>query len=87
MPGEVALADVLRLPELFEVLERPPSGQGAARPGGPSRRCVRFSASAGEGRHVQRDMRQRAATLATLAGRIRHHLPELQRCGGAWRSA
>ena len=32
-----------------------------------------------EGRHVQRDMRQRAATLAALAGRIRHHLPELQR--------
>ena len=39
LPGEVALADVLRLPELFEVLERPPdSGAGAAGPAPGARR-------------------------------------------------
>ena len=82
LPGEVALADVLRLPELFEVLERPPD-PGKELPG--LRRALAAALRAflrergREGRHVQGDMRQRAATLATLAGRIRHHLPELQR--------
>ena len=82
LPGEVALADVLRLPELFEVLERPPD-PGKELPG--LRRALAAALRAflrergREGRHVQGDMRQRAATLATLAGRIRRHLPELQR--------
>jgi uncharacterized protein (TIGR00255 family) len=82
LPGEVALADVLRLPELFEVLERPPD-PGKELPG--LRRALAAALRAflrergREGRHVQGDMRQRAATLATLAGRIRHHLPALRR--------
>jgi uncharacterized protein (TIGR00255 family) len=82
LPGEVGLADVLRLPELFEVVERPPDPRtelpGLRRALAAAMRAFRRERGR-EGRHVQQDMRRRAATLAALAGRIRHHLPQLQR--------
>jgi uncharacterized protein (TIGR00255 family) len=82
LAGKVGLADVLRLPELFEVVERPPD-PGKELPG--LRRALAAALRAfvrertREGRHVQRDMCRRAGTLASLAGRIRRRLPELQR--------
>src|SRR5262245_5579005 len=82
LPGTVQLADVLRLPELFDVVERPPD-LGRELPAlrralaAALRAFVRERAR--EGSHVQRDMRQRAATLRTLLGRMRRRLPELQR--------
>ena len=82
LPGAVELADVLRLPELFDVSERPPD-PGRELPGlrralGVALRAFRRE-RAREGRHVQRDMQRRAATLRLLAQRIRRRLPELQR--------
>jgi uncharacterized protein (TIGR00255 family) len=82
LPGEVTLADVLRLPELFEVAERPPD-LGRELP------AVRRALAAAlatftrerrrEGRHVQRDMVRRAATLKRLVARMRARVPALQR--------
>jgi len=82
LPGEVTLADVLRLPELFEVAERPPD-LGRELP------AVRRALAAAlatftrerrrEGRHVQRDMVRRAATLKRLVARMRARAPALQR--------
>ena len=81
LAGEVELADVLKLPELFEVVERPPD-PGKELPGLRSALAAALRAfvreRAREGRHVQHDMRRRAATLGVLAGRIRRRLPELQ---------
>jgi uncharacterized protein (TIGR00255 family) len=82
LPGEVTLAEVLRLPELFHVAEQPPDlgGELAA-----VRRAMAAALRAftrervREGRHVQRDMSRRAATLRRLVVRIRGRLPALQR--------
>jgi uncharacterized protein (TIGR00255 family) len=82
VPGEVTLADVLRLPELFEVAERPPDlGREL-----PAVRRALATALASftrerrrEGRHVQRDMIRRGATLRRLVGRMRARVPALQR--------
>jgi uncharacterized protein (TIGR00255 family) len=82
VPGEVTLADVLRLPELFEVAERPPD-LGRELPA--ARRALAVALAAftrerrREGRHVQRDMLRRAATLRRLIARMRARLPALQR--------
>jgi uncharacterized protein (TIGR00255 family) len=82
LPGEVTLADVLRLPELFDVAERPPE---PARELPAVRRALTAALRAftrerlREGRHVQRDMSRRTATLRRLVGRIRTRLPVLQR--------
>jgi uncharacterized protein (TIGR00255 family) len=82
LAGTVELADVLKLPELFEVVERPPDPSKEL-PG--LRRALSLALRAflrergREGRHVQHDMRRRAAMLGVLAGRIRRRLPALQR--------
>jgi uncharacterized protein (TIGR00255 family) len=82
LPGAIELADVLRLPDLFDVVERPPD-KTRELPG--LRRALAAALRAfgreraREGRHVQRDMQRRAATLRTLAERIRRRLPEVQR--------
>jgi uncharacterized protein (TIGR00255 family) len=82
LPGEVTLADLLRLPELFEVAERPPD---LTRELPTVRRALAAALRVftrervREGRHVQRDMRRRAATLRRLVRRMRSRLPALQR--------
>ena len=82
LPGDVTLADVLRLPELFDVAEWPPE-PGRELPA--VRRALAAALAAftrerrREGRHVQRDMSRRTATLRRLVGRIRARLPVLQR--------
>jgi len=82
LPGEVTLADVLRLPELFEVAERPPD-LGRELPA--VRRALATALVAftrerrREGRHVQRDMIRRASTLKRLVARMRSRVPVLQR--------
>src|SRR5262245_11652395 len=82
LAGEVTLADVLRLPELFDVVEPPPelAGETAA-----MHRALAIALRAftreriREGRHVARDMRRRSATLRQLVRRMRSRLPALQR--------
>ncbi len=82
LPGTVGLADLLRLPELFEVVEHPPD---LSRELPALRRALGAALAAftrdraREGRHVQRDMRRRAVTLRRLVRRIRAHQPALQR--------
>jgi uncharacterized protein (TIGR00255 family) len=82
LPGEVALADVLRLPELFDVAERPPD---LAREQPALRRALAAALRAftreraREGLHVQRDMQRRAATLHRLVRQMRGRLPALER--------
>jgi uncharacterized protein (TIGR00255 family) len=82
LPGEVTLADALRLPELFEIAERPPD-LGRELPA--VRRALAAALHAftrerrREGRHVQRDMVRRAATLRRLVARMRGRVPALQR--------
>ena len=82
LAGEIALADVLRLPELFDVVERPPD---LARETAAMHRALAIALRAftreriREGRHVARDMRRRSAILRRLVGRLRARLPALQR--------
>ncbi len=82
LPGEVTLTDVLALPELFEVGERPPE---LGRELVAVRRALvaalrAFTLERGrEGRHVQRDMLRRAATLRRLVAHVRARVPVLQR--------
>jgi uncharacterized protein (TIGR00255 family) len=74
----VALADVLRLPELFEVSEQPPElrGEQAA-----LRRALAHALRAfdgerrREGRHLQRDMHRRTAAIQHATASIRRRLP------------
>ena len=81
LPGDVTLVDVLRLPELFEVTERPPDLRRelpivhralAAALAAFTRERVR------EGQHIQRDMRRRVAALHGLVRRIRGRVPVVQ---------
>lgn len=82
LPGEVTLADVLRLPDLFEVAEQAPD-LTAELP--VVRRALTAALRAfdrerrREGRHVQRDMQRRAAALRGLVAKIRKRLPHIQR--------
>jgi len=72
---------VLRLPELFELAERPPD---LAREQTIVRRALAAALAAftreraREGAHVQRDMRRRAATLRGLVRRMHGRVPALQ---------
>jgi len=82
LDGAVALADVLRLPDLFEVSERGPELRRelpalrralklALRPFDAERRR--------EGRHLRQDMRSRTARLRRLTARMRRRLPRTLR--------
>lgn len=81
LPGEVALADVLRLPELFDVAERPPD---LRRELPALRRALAVALRAftqertREGRDVQRDLRRRTGVVRRLVGRMRGRLPAVQ---------
>lgn len=81
LSGEVALVDVLRLPELFEVAESPPD---LRRELPVVQRALAAALTAftrerdREGRHLQRDMRRRVATLRRLVRRIRTRVPVVQ---------
>lgn len=81
LPGEVTLVDVLRFPELFEVAERPPD---LRRELPVVHRALAAALAAftrerdREGRHLQRDMRGRVATLRGLVRRIRIRVPVIQ---------
>jgi len=78
LEGQISMADVLRLPELFEVVEEPANMQREV-PG--LRRALVAALRAfdrerrREGRHVQKDMQQRTATIRRLAARIKRRLP------------
>jgi uncharacterized protein (TIGR00255 family) len=81
LDGRVAVADVLRLPELFEVVERPPE---PARELPLLRRVLRGALRAfdadrrREGGHLRRDMRARARQLRRAAARMRRRLPRAE---------
>lgn len=82
LAGEVGVAEVLRLPELFEVSERGPDPRREV----PAlRRALRAALRAfdaerrREGRHLRRDMQRRVRALVRLAGRIRRRLPQIER--------
>lgn len=82
LAGEVGIAEVLRLPELFEVSERT-SDPGRELP------ALRRALGAAlrvfdgerrrEGRHLRRDMQRRVRALVRLAARIRARLPQIER--------
>ncbi len=80
--SDVAVTDLLRLPELFEVVERPPD---IARELPVLRRALVAALRAfdrerrREGRHIERDMRRRAAGLLRTTERIRRRLPHVLR--------
>ena len=82
LPGSVSLADVLRLPDLFEVVERSPELDGEL----PVLRTALARALKAftrererEGRHLRQDMGRRAAVVNRLVQRIRTRLPLVQR--------
>jgi uncharacterized protein (TIGR00255 family) len=82
LPGSVALADVLRLPDLFDVVERSPDLAGEL----PVLRVALGRALRSftrererEGRHMRRDMTRRADAVARIVRRIRVQLPVVQR--------
>jgi len=77
--GELTLADVLRLPDLFEVSEESPDLRGEL----PAMRRALANALRAfeaermrEGRHLQRDMLQRTRTLRRTTTAIRRRLPQ-----------
>jgi uncharacterized protein (TIGR00255 family) len=79
VPGDISLADVLRLPDLFHVTEHGPDASGEL----PAlRRALAVALRAfdaerrREGAHLQRDMRTRTARLRALTQRVRRRLPE-----------
>jgi uncharacterized protein (TIGR00255 family) len=79
LAGEVALPDVLRLPDLFEVSEEPPEVRGelAAVQKALGRALAGFDAERRrEGRNLARDMQRRAAILKRTTAAIRRRLPE-----------
>ena len=78
LAGDVALVDVLRLPDVFEVSEQPPELRGEL----PAlRRALARALRAfererrREGAHLQRDMLGRAASLKQTTAAIRRRLP------------
>jgi len=71
LPGSVSLADVLRLPDLFEVVERSPELDGELKAFTRERER--------EGRHLRQDMARRAAVVNRLVQRIRTRVPRVQR--------
>jgi len=82
LPGSVSLADVLRLPDLFEVVERSPELDGEL----PVLRTALARALKAftrererEGRHLGQDMARRAAVVNRLVQRIRTRVPRVQR--------
>jgi len=76
--GDVSIADVLRMPDLFEVREVPPETRG-------EHATLKRALSAAlrvfdgerrrEGAHLHRDMRQRVTHLKQLTSQIRRRLP------------
>ena len=78
LEGVVSVADVLRLPDIFEVREVPPETRGEhAALGRALVLALRaFDAERRrEGAHLQRDMRQRAVHLKRLTTDVRRRLP------------
>ena len=78
LAGQVGIAEVLRLPDLFEVSERAPDvrAETAALHRAIAAALRAFDAERRrEGAHVLRDMQRRAATMLTIARRIRRRLP------------
>jgi uncharacterized protein (TIGR00255 family) len=76
--GEVGLADVLRLPDLFEVSEKAPElrSEQAALRRAVARALRSFDAERRrEGAHLARDMRKRTATIRRATVGIRRRLP------------
>jgi uncharacterized protein (TIGR00255 family) len=77
--GQVGIAEVLRLPDLFEVSERPPDvrAEAAALQRALAAALRAFDAERRrEGMHLLRDMQRRAATMQAVARRIRRRLPQ-----------
>jgi uncharacterized protein (TIGR00255 family) len=77
--GEVALADLLRLPDLFEVNEEAadPRRELPALNGALARAIRAFDAERRrEGAHLRRDMEQRTASLRRSVTGIRRRLPQ-----------
>jgi uncharacterized protein (TIGR00255 family) len=80
LDGDVAIADVLRLPDLFEVREVPPEtrGEHATLTRALTAALRAFDAERRrEGTHLQRDMRQRVAHLRQLTAEVRRRLPKV----------
>ncbi|HUE31244.1 MAG TPA: YicC/YloC family endoribonuclease, partial [Verrucomicrobiae bacterium] len=78
LAGDVALVDVLRLPDVFEVSEQPPELRGEL----PALRRALAGALRAfererrrEGAHLRRDMLARAASLRRTTAAIRRRLP------------
>jgi uncharacterized protein (TIGR00255 family) len=80
LAGEVALADLLRLPDLFEVSEEPPEVRGEL---AAVRKALGLALAAfdaerrREGRNLARDMQRRAVILKRTTAAIRRRLPEV----------
>jgi uncharacterized protein (TIGR00255 family) len=78
LAGEVSIADVLRLPDLFEVREVPPDTRGEA---ASLRRALAQALRAfdaerrREGAHLRRDMQRRVDHLKRLTRDVRRRLP------------
>src|SRR5262249_12088191 len=78
LQSDVGLAEVLRLPDLFETIERPPELHGEL---GALRRALRQALRAfdaerrREGAHLQRDMQRRTMAIRSAATGIRRRLP------------
>src|SRR5881296_2716302 len=78
LAGDVALVDVLRLPDVFEVSEQPPElrGELAALRRALGRALGAFDRERRrEGGHLRRDMLGRAAALRRATAAIRRRLP------------
>src|SRR5438094_281448 len=78
LAGDVALVDVLRLPDVFEVSEQPPElrGELPALRGALARALRAFERERRrEGAHLRRDMLGRAAFLKQTTAAIRRRLP------------
>src|SRR5216117_769531 len=78
LEGDVALVDVLRLPDVFEVSEEPPElrGELPALRGALARALRAFERERRrEGAHLRRDMLGRAASLKRTTAAIRRRLP------------
>src|SRR5262249_29169281 len=76
--GDLSLAGVLRLPDLFEVSEQPPEVRGEL---GALRRALARALRAfdaerrREGAHLRRDMQARTAAIRRATADIRRRLP------------
>jgi uncharacterized protein (TIGR00255 family) len=82
LAGEVGVGEVMRLPELFEVVERAPD---LARELPAVKRALGAALTAfdrerrREGRHLRGDMQRRVRALRRLSERIRGRLPQIER--------